>query len=143
LREGEAVETRPFGDTSYVKFLHEGVLMGARCEQCGALSFPPRHICASCHGSSKQWIRLAGTGRLVAFTSISVVPPEMTKEGFGRDNPYVVGVVDLDEGVRAVARIVGVDARHPETISVGMRVKAEFSKPSDSARSDCLFFAPV
>ena len=50
----------------------------------------------------------------------------MAREGFGRNNPYVVGVVELDEGVRAVARILGVDANKPDQIKVGTSLKAEF-----------------
>ena len=136
------MEIRPFNDASYRRFLREGLLMASRCKNCGVLSFPPRHICASCYGSASEWVELVGTGRLVAFTSISVAPPGMVKQGFGRDNPYVVGVIDLDEGVRAVARIVGVDARCPETIKLGTPMSAEFPGAGDSAASDCLFFAP-
>jgi uncharacterized OB-fold protein len=136
------VEIRPFNDASYKQFLREGLLMASRCKKCGVLSFPPRHICASCYGFESEWVELAGAGLLAAFTSISVAPPDMIKQGFGRDNPYVVGVVDLDEGVRAVARIVGVDARRPETINVGTPMQVEFPEVCGSAQRDCLFFAP-
>ena len=136
------MEMRPFNDASYGQFLREGLLMASRCKNCGVLSFPPRHICASCYGSASEWVELVGTGLLAAFTSISVAPPDMVKQGFGKDNPYVVGVVDLDEGVRAVARIVGVDARNPETIKLGTPLSAEFSGAGGSAAKDCLFFTP-
>ena len=136
------MEIRPFNDASYNQFLREGLLMGSKCKKCGTLSFPPRHICAFCYSSESEWVELAGTGRLAAFTSISVAPPDMIKQGFGRDNPYVVGVVDLDEGVRAVARIVGVDAKNPETIKVGMPMQVELPGSYAPAARACLFFAP-
>ena len=60
-----------------------------------------------------------GTGKLAAFTSISIGPPAMQAEGYDRDNPYCTGVVRLDEGPRIVARIEGVDARNPDAIEIG------------------------
>ena len=69
---------------------------------------------------------MKGTGRLAAFTSIVVAPPYMVKEGFDRNNPYIVGVIELEEGVKTVARIVGVDAKKPEQIKVGTPLKSEF-----------------
>jgi len=84
-----------------------------------------------------------GTGRLAAFTSIVVAPPYMVKEGFDRNNPYIVGVIDLEEGVKTVARIIGVDARQPEYIKVGTPLKAEFlEKGAGPDRQISLAFKP-
>ena len=119
-------EDRPFNDRSYEQFLNEKKIMGAKCKKCGAVSLPPRPICVSCYGSAMEWVQLKGEGILEAFTGINVAPPYMAKEGFGRNNPYIVGVVRLKEGPGAVSRIVGVDAKKPETIKVGLPLKAEF-----------------
>ena len=117
---------RPFNDHSYGQFLGEGKIMGSKCKKCGALALPPRPICVSCFGSQMEWVPFTGDGKLVAFTSIVVVPPPMAKEGFGRNNPYIVGVVELREGAKIVARITGIDAKKPEQIKVGTPLKAEF-----------------
>lgn len=117
---------RPFNDNSYEQFLKEDKIMGTRCKKCGALALPPRPICVSCFGSQLEWVQFRGAGKLVAFTSIIVVPPPMVKEGFGKNNPYVVGVVELEEGAKIVARITGVDAKKPAGIRVGTSLKAEF-----------------
>jgi uncharacterized OB-fold protein len=50
----------------------------------------------------------------------------MTAEGFNRKNPYVVGVVELQEGARVDARIENVDALKPESIKVGMPMRVKF-----------------
>ena len=50
----------------------------------------------------------------------------MIDEGYGRNKPYLVGVVDLDDGVKISAQILGVDANKPEEIKIGMPLKAEF-----------------
>jgi uncharacterized OB-fold protein len=50
----------------------------------------------------------------------------MTKEGYDRKHPYVTGVVELEEGVKVVARIDGVDGSKPETIEIGTPVQVQF-----------------
>lgn len=117
--------------------------MGTKCKKCGALSLPPRPLCVSCYGSQMEWIQFSGEGKLAAFTDILVAPPYMAKEGFGRNNPYIVGVVDLKEGVKAVARITGIDAKKPEQIKVGTPLKADFlTKDEGGVRKTSLAFRP-
>jgi hypothetical protein len=120
------MEGRLFNDISYEQSLSEGKLMGSRCQKCGALFLPPRPICAECYGSEMEWAEVKGEGRLAAFTCIAIGPPFMISEGYDRKHPYVCGVVELEEGVRAVARIEGVDGSKPETISIGTPLKVEF-----------------
>jgi len=134
---------KPFNDHSYEQFLNEWKIMGSKCKKCGALSIPPRPLCVSCFGSQMEWVRFKGDGKLAAFTSIVVAPPPMAKEGFGRNNPYVVGVVELQEGPKIVARITGVDAKKPEQIKVGLLLKAEFlSKGEGANKQTSLAFRP-
>ena len=134
---------RAFNDTSYELFLNEGKIMGTKCKKCGALSLPPRPLCVSCYGSQMEWVQFKGEGKLAAFTDILVAPPYMVKEGFGRNNPYVVGVVELDEGVKAVTRIVGIDAKKPEQIKIGTPLKADFlTKEEAGIRKTTLVFRP-
>ncbi len=137
------MNNRPFTDSSYEQHLNEGKIMGTKCRKCGALALPPRPICVTCYSRELEWVEFKGSGKLAAFTSITVAPPNMAKEGYGRNNPYVVGVVELDEGVKAVARIVGVDAKKPEQIKVGTPLKAEFlTKGEGPTRQNSLAFKP-
>jgi len=116
------MEEREFSDISYRRFLDEERLMGSKCKGCDSLYLPPRPICIECHSSDMAWVEMGGKGKLRGFTSISIGPPFMVKQGYNRKNPYCVGVVELDEGVKIVARILDVDARKPETIKVGTPV---------------------
>ena len=50
----------------------------------------------------------------------------MIAQGFDRNNPYCTGIVELDEGVKISARILGVDAGRPETIQIGAPLTIEF-----------------
>lgn len=120
------MEVRPFNDISYERFVSEDKLMGSKCRKCGALSVPPRPICIKCHGSDMEWVEMKGKGKLAAFTCVAIGPPFMIKEGYDRKHPYVSGVVELEEGVKVVARIEGVDASKPETIKIGAPLKIEF-----------------
>lgn len=120
------MEERPFSDISYRQFLNEEKLMGSRCRQCHTLFVPPRPICIKCYGTEMEWVGMKGQGKLVAFTCIAVSPPFMIEEGYDREHPYCSGVVELEEGVRVVARIEGVDATKPETIKIGTPVRTVF-----------------
>ena len=134
---------RPFSDLSFRQFLAEEKLMGSRCGQCGQLFAPPRPICSHCRASAMTWVPLSGKGRLAAFSCIAIGPPFMIAEGFDRQNPYCVGVVTLEEGVRVDARIEGVDTAHPESIEVSMPLRVRFlhSGEGEGART-FLAFAP-
>ena len=120
------MEIRAFSDVSYKQFLNEDKLMGCKCKGCGTLYLPPRPLCIECYSSDMEWVEMKGKGKLVAFTAISVGPPYMVAEGFDRKNPYCVGVVELEGGVKIDARIEGVDTKNPETIKVGISLTVKF-----------------
>ncbi len=123
---GRLPAARPFTAASFYGYLDEDRLMGARCASCGRLYLPPRAICPGCHGQDLAWVELSGRGALAAFTSVYVGPSAMIAEGFDRNNPYLTGIVELEEGVSISARILGLDARDPATIRVGVSLEVEF-----------------
>ena len=120
------MEQRPFSDFSYERFLRDEKLMGSRCRQCNTFYLPPRPICIRCRSVDMGWVQMKGRGKLVAFACIAIGPSCMRAEGYDRENPYCSGVVELEEGVRVDARIEGVDAKHPESISVGMPLTVKY-----------------
>ena len=120
------MEERPFSDTAYEKYLSEEKLMGSRCAQCSTLYVPPRPICVKCRGDSLTWEEMSGSGKLSAFTCISIGPSFMIAEGYNRKNPYCSGVVELDEGPRVDARIDGVDPKNPDAIRIGTSLRIMF-----------------
>lgn len=115
--------SKEFNAASYRSYLkEERKLMGVRCRTCGQLSAVPRPLCVACHGKDIEWYEFSGKARLSTFTCISIVPASMAKKGYGRDNPYCTGIVTLEEGPRASARITGVDATNPQTIKTDMEL---------------------
>jgi len=118
--------TPPFTAAAFNQFLGEKKLMAARCPTCHTLYLPPRALCPQCHDDKLEWAELSGKGKLAAFTSIYVGLTFMNAEGFDRTNPYVTGIVELDEGVRISARILGVAAHQPDQIKIGTPLTVEF-----------------
>lgn len=114
----EVAENR-FYSLAFHRFLNEGRLVGSECRTCGHTSVPPKPVCLKCRGNDLSLREMEGKGRLAAFTVITVAPPFMAAEGFHRKNPYCSGVVELDEGPRVIARILGLDLSRPEHIRVG------------------------
>ena len=130
-------------DHAFVQHLADGRLQAARCPDCESIFVPPRGFCPNCHASELQWKTLSGRGRLAAFTCITLGPPWMAKRGYDRDNPYCLGVVELHEGPRVVARIEGVDARQPESIKPGLSVAIQLGGADFDADGPLqLVFAP-
>lgn len=43
----------------------------------------------------------------------------MNEEGYGRNKPYLTGIVELEEGVMISARLLGLDAENPSEIKIG------------------------
>ncbi len=117
---------RPFTAASFNQYLAEHKLMGARCPACDATYLPPRAICPACHSDALEWIELSGRGKLAAFTSVFVGPSAMVAEGYDRNNPYVSGIVETEEGAKISARIVGVDAKHPDVAWIGAPMTVTF-----------------
>lgn len=137
-------ETRPFTAASYYQFLSEKKLMASRSKASNILYLPPRAICPQSHSDKMEWVELSGKGRLAAYTVIYVGPSFMNNAGFSRENPYVAGIVELEEGVKLSARIVGIDAKKPAEVKIGMPLVAEFTQQFDGkANKTVVAFKPV
>jgi uncharacterized protein len=89
--------TKPFWDA-----LAEGKLMTTRGKTSGRLTFPPKPICPYDWGREVEWVELSGRGRLYSQTVIHAAPAAFMSEA-----PIRNGIVDLDEGLRIAARILG------------------------------------
>lgn len=107
--------------------------MASRCPKCEMTFLPPRPLCPCCFEAKMEWQELKGKGKLSAFTVIYVAPTLMVAQGYGRANPYCVGIVELEEGPRISARLVGVDPKRPEEIKIGMPLTVDFLETGEGA----------
>jgi uncharacterized OB-fold protein len=110
-------------DTVFLKeglFTYPGVpgegpkLIGGRCRDCQAYFFPKRYLCPHCHKEGTiEEVELSSRGKLYTYCVVRVAP-----EGFTA--PYVLGYVDLPEGVRIFTPITDVD---PSALQIGMELE--------------------
>jgi uncharacterized OB-fold protein len=99
-----------------------GVLLIQRCASCGTLRHPPRPSCPVCR--SFEWDTLQASGRGTVYSYVVVHHPQVP----AFDYPLPIAVVELAEGTRLVADIVGVD---PAEVRIGMDVVAQFVAVDD------------
>lgn len=97
-----------------------------RCGSCGLVVFYPRARCPRCHADALAWSTMSGRGTVYASTVVY----RPADESFAADVPYVVALVDLEEGARLMTRIVDCP---PDTVRTGMPVTARFRRVSDEA----------
>jgi uncharacterized OB-fold protein len=131
---------KEINSSSFYQFLGEKKLMGTRCKKCHALYLPPHPICIKCYSSDMEWVQMKGEGKLAAFTVIAVGPTCTIDEGYSRNNPYLVGIVKLDEGPKICGRIHGIDTKNPEKIRVGTPLRIEFPEQSAAGKRPYLVF---
>jgi len=97
----------------------EEKLMLPRCNTCGRFWFPPSQRCRHCLSGDFAWRESRGEGRIYSF----VVYHRVYHPGFENDVPYVVAIVELDEGPRLLSNIVGTPW---ESIRCDIRVHVVF-----------------
>jgi uncharacterized OB-fold protein len=93
----------------------EGVLRVQRCRDCGRYVFYPRAVCPFCMSAGLEWVEASGAGRVHSFTVVHRAPPDYRDEA-----PYVVALVQLEEDVRMMTRLVDVE---PGAVAVDMPVE--------------------
>lgn len=111
-------ETYPFTIEQFYRFIGENKLMGAKCNKCGSAFVPPRPLCPRCQSRDLGWVQLRNRGRLITYTIIHVAP-----EMFQHMAPYILGILELEDGVRLPGIIWGV--KH-EDLRVGMILEVDF-----------------
>lgn len=97
----------------------ERKLLIQRCTGCGALRHPPRPMCPSCNALGWDTVEASGRGTLYSF-----VMPQHPVFPF-MEYPYIVALVELEEGTRIVTNLVGTT---PEAVSIGMPVELTFEE---------------
>jgi uncharacterized OB-fold protein/acyl dehydratase len=99
-----------------------GRLLIQRCKSCGTLRHPPRPMCGQCQSLEWDSIESSLEGEVYSHTEISY--PRFP----GYPTPLVCGLIELREGTRLVANIVGCD---PNAVHIGMKVKGKVERVDD------------
>lgn len=106
--------SQPFWDAAK---RHE--LQIQRCNACETHIFYPREACSECLAADLVWIPVSGKGTLYSYT-IAQAP---THPAFADDVPYVIAIVELEEGPHITTNLVGCQS---DQVTIGMPVVASF-----------------
>jgi uncharacterized OB-fold protein len=104
--------SRPYWDAAK---RHE--LMLQRCGACNAFIYYPRDRCPQCLSDQLKWQPVSGRGKVYSYTVVR----RASTRSFS-DKPYVLAIVELDEGVRMTTNVEA----PPESVKVGMPVSVWF-----------------
>jgi hypothetical protein len=113
-------ETREFWDGAR---RHE--LRIQRCGACGRAYFFPRPFCPHCSSRDVEWFTASGRGRLHTY-----VINHRPAFGFQHAAPYVIAIVELEEGPRMMTNIVGVEPS-PERLPIDLPLEIVWQQESD------------
>jgi uncharacterized OB-fold protein len=126
---GEAVDrsliTRPVRnqDTDY---FWEGTAAGElriqHCPDCDRLRHPPGPMCPSCGAEKQDWVVASGRGTV--FSYVVHHHPKVP----GHEPPFVIALVELEEGVRMLGNLIDVD---PATVTIGQPVEVALTTVDD------------
>jgi len=87
-------------------------LYGQQCQDCGAVSYPRRHLCWQCSSTKLVEYRISRRGRVFTFTKDHLVP--------NPDPPTVMVSADLEGGGRFYGQLTDCD---PATVTFEMPVE--------------------
>lgn len=126
---GDAVRTRfepPMSDAGepFWDGTRRRELLLPWCLDCGAPHWFPRDACPACLNDRLAWRPATGRGVIYASSTMPKAAMPMLSDRV----PYVVALVDLEEGVRMLSNVVGID---PAEATVGLAVTATWEPLSD------------
>jgi uncharacterized OB-fold protein len=107
-------------------FFWEGTQAGElriqHCPECGNLRHPPGPMCPTCGCEKPDYVVASGRGTVFSFV-VHHAPPVP-----GKTLPFVVALVELEEGVRMLAELVDVE---PAAVHIDMPVELALTKIDD------------
>lgn len=93
-------------------------LVGTRCQDCGDTRFPPALACPKCHAGrdSLEPVALSAEGTVVTASRVDrAIPPF--------EAPYLLGYVEVQEGVRVLCQIVSPSGQPDQVIGRPCRLR--------------------
>jgi len=110
-------------------------LEGTECPKCGKKYFPVRSVCPECHRESvgrMKNVKFSGKGKVFSHTVIHV-----GSSMFQMQTPYIMAIIELDEGPRIAGQIVDCESKD---VKIGMRVKSIFRKIGEDGKSGTIYY---
>ncbi len=95
-------------------------LMLQWCGECSTHVFYPRTLCPKCWSSDLEWVEAGGRGHVFTFTVQERGPG-------GPAAPYVIAIIELEEGVRMMSRVI----TDSNAVEIGQPVRVAFATIND------------
>ncbi|MGO4888384.1 Zn-ribbon domain-containing OB-fold protein [Anaerobacillus sp. MEB173] len=105
--------------------LKEEKFMFQKCKDCGFSIFYPRVVCPKCMSENLSWHQAKGNGQIYSYTVVYRTGDPIFKS----ETPYVVGLIELAEGIRVMGIIIGWD--DPEALQIEQGVSIVYDKVTD------------
>ena len=102
----------------YNEALKQNKLLGLKCRSCNAITVPPKMVCRQCASPDMEVVEMKGNGKIRTFTTAYVAA-----EGREDEVPYVIVMVELDEGPWIMGNLDGIDPTTATTELIGKKVK--------------------
>ena len=119
-RPTRAPESEPFW-----KGCAEERLVVPWCARCRRFHFYPRRFCPHCDAVDIEWREASGDGTVYSFAVVR----KPIERAFSSLVPYVIAIVELEEGIRMLSHVVDVD---PAAMRCGMRVRVRYREVSET-----------
>ncbi len=100
-----------------------GQFLLQRCSSCRSFRHPPSPICSGCLSPDHEWVAASGHGKVYSFVIV-----QEALRGWELEVPYVVAIIELDEGPHVLSNVVGVATGRVE---IGMPVSVFFEQVTD------------
>ena len=107
-------------------------LIGSRCKECKSEFFPPVYSCRKCSSTDISDEEMPRRGKILTYT----VQYE-SLSGFEDQEPLVLGIVELSNGVKVLGQIVDTPV---DQLKIGTTVKAVFRKVQAGQDSGQIFY---
>ncbi len=95
--------------------LAQGEVRLQKCGACGKYQYPAETFCYECGAQKMSWVKVAGEGTVYSFIVVHQLYHKLLKPFM----PYTVAIVQMDEGPRMLAAMLGLK----KSIAIGDRVK--------------------
>lgn len=112
-------ETKPFWDG-----MREGRLMVQRCASTGKYQFPPTTFCPG-GLETPEWVEVSGRGTVFSWI---VVRHPVPRDIYADKVPYIVAIVELEEGCRMTGNLLC----DPDDVAADMPVEIAFNPVTDA-----------
>ena len=110
----------------YWNAARERKLLIRKCKACNEFHFMPRYLCPTCWSDRLEWVESKGTGKVHSFSIVR----RASSAAYAPRVPYVLALIELDEGPRMMANVLGDDAL---SVAIDDQVKVTFEDRGDGA----------